>query len=242
MLAGLGYRIIVAQNGEQALNIIDKEVPDAMILDLMMPGIDGFSVLEKVRNAERTAHVPVLVLTAKHMTKDDLKFLKRNNVHQLIQKGDVNKNELLGAIASMVPVERAIMPLSRKSAGNIRGKPVVLIVEDNKDNMLTMKALLAQDFILLEATSGHEGEEKAKKHTPHCILMDISLPGKDGIEAFKAIRNHASTAHIPVIAVTASAMTTDRETILAHGFDAYVAKPIDAKQLLTCMHGILYGK
>ena len=97
-----GYNILVARHGGEALGIIAQTIPDAMILDLMMPGIDGFQVLKTLRDLEQTVNVPVLILTAKHVTKEELKFLKRNNIHQLIQKGDVNSSELLKAVSSMV--------------------------------------------------------------------------------------------------------------------------------------------
>jgi len=88
LVEGMGYRMLVAHDASEAFGIIDQVIPDAMMLDLMMPVINGFEVLEILRNAEPTAHIPVLILTAKHITKDELKFLHRNNVHQLIQKGD----------------------------------------------------------------------------------------------------------------------------------------------------------
>lgn len=237
-----GYHLLVAHHGGEALEIIAKTIPDAMILDLMMPGIDGFEVLKTIREAEPTAHIPVLILTAKHITKDELKFLKRNNVHELIQKGDVNRNDLQNAIASMVfpePVEtekiEPILPI-------ITGKPVVLVVEDNPDNMLTVKAVLADNYIVIEATDGASGIEMAKIHQPDLILMDIGLPGMDGIEAFKAIRKDLKLEHIPIIALTASAMTFDREAILASGVDAYIPKPIDEKVFFKTINEVLYGK
>jgi signal transduction histidine kinase/DNA-binding response OmpR family regulator/HAMP domain-containing protein len=235
ILAEQGYRILIAHDGSEALSSIETNLPDAIVLDLTMPGIDGFTVLKTVRDAERTAHVPVLILTAKQITKEELRFLKRNNIHQLIQKGDVNREELLDAVAAMVTVARPVRQA-------IIGKPIVLIVEDNPDNMLTMQALLAEDFTLLEATDGHAGVAIAKSRKPHLILMDIGLPEKDGVEAFKELRRNAGTANIPVIAVTASAMNNDREAILAYGFDAYIAKPIDNRQLLKCIGEVLYGK
>ena len=81
----------------------------------------------------------------------------------------------------------------------------------------------------------------AKQGLPHLILMDIALPGMDGIAAFRLIRADAHLQHIPVIALTASAMTSDREAILAHGFDAYIAKPINEKLLSATIHEVLYG-
>jgi len=237
-----GYRILVAQDGAEALAIIETTIPDAIIMDLMMPGVDGFEVLKTIRNVDKTAHIPVLILTAKHLTNEDLKFLKRNNVHQLIQKGDVNREDLLNAVVSMVTnhIEEAEKP--QRQIQTISGKPVVLVVEDNLDNMLTVKAILNDKYTVIEAIDGSEGIAMAKKHKPHLILMDIALPGMDGIEAFKAIRKNARIQHIPIIALTASAMTSDRETILAHGFDGYLVKPIEEKVFFKTIDEILFGK
>lgn len=237
-----GCAIVVARNGAEALANIDRTIPDAMILDLMMPGIDGFAVLKTIRESASTARIPVLILTAKHITKDELRSLKQNNVHQLIQKGDVNPGELQRAIAAMVLSNRRHQDAPPPKPLPITGKPVVLVVEDNADSMLTVKALLAETFVVLEASDGRQGLEIARQHEPHLILMDIGLPGMDGIETFKAIRREGVLRHIPVIALTASAMTQDRESILAHGFDAFVAKPIDEQLLFRTIDQALYGK
>ena len=235
-----GYNILVAKGGNEALGIISQNLPDALILDLMMPEVDGFKVLKTIREEETTANIPVLILTAKHITKQDLLFFKLNNVHQLIQKGDVNRLELLSSVASMLfPVEHVNLKLPIQT---INGKPSVLIVEDNPDNMITVKAILGDMFNVFEAEDGVQGVILAKKHLPNLILMDIALPGVDGIEAFKAIRNNTHLANIPIIALTAIAMISDRESILAYGFDAYLAKPIDEKELFSTINKILYGK
>jgi len=107
LVEGLGCLVHAAHDSVEAFAIIDQGIPDAMILDLMMPDVDGFKVLEILRNAESTANIPVLILTAKHITKEELKFLKRNNVHQLIQKGDVKRLELQQAVVTMLFPEKA---------------------------------------------------------------------------------------------------------------------------------------
>jgi len=207
----------------------------------MMPGIDGFEVLKQIRNAEPTAHIPVLILTAKHISKEELKFLKRNNVHQLIQKGAVSRDELIDSLTSMMAPEpnEVVKPL--RPLQNIVGKPTILVVEDNPDNMVTVKALLCDTFIVFEAVDGFMAVEMCNKHRPNLVLMDIALPGMDGIEAFKAIRADAKLQHIPVIALTASAMNSDREIILSHGFDAYISKPIEEKVFFRIINTTLYG-
>jgi signal transduction histidine kinase/CheY-like chemotaxis protein/HAMP domain-containing protein len=237
-----GYNILVADGGSEALDIISKAIPDAIILDLMMPGVDGFEVLKNLREAESTASVPVLILTAKHITKDDLKLLKRSNVHQLIQKGDVNRVEMLNSVASMLFTEKEESVNQISPVQAIDGKPTVLIVEDNADNMITVKALIGDNFEIFEAVDGVQGVITAKECIPNLILMDIALPGVDGIEAFKTIRSNGKLSHIPIIALTASAMNSDRETILAYGFDAYLAKPIDEKVFFNTINEVLYGK
>ncbi len=97
-----GYTVEVARNGGEALQMIEKKVPDAVILDLMMPEMDGFEVLRRVRGAERTSRLPVLILTAKYLSKEELSFLKHNNVQQLIRKGNISKEDLLNAISDLV--------------------------------------------------------------------------------------------------------------------------------------------
>jgi len=238
-----GYKVITAQNGHEALDVISKIIPDTMILDLMMPGIDGFEVLRTIREAEQTSHIPVLILTAKHITKEDLNFLKRNNVHQLIQKGDVNRDELIKTIAHLTTDEPEANPEKPSvSRPKIKGKPNILIVEDNVDNMITVKAILNNKYNIVEAVNGIEGVKMAAKHKPDLILMDIALPEIDGIKAFQTIRGNGKLEHIPIIALTASAMTSDRETILAYGFDSYIVKPIDEKEFFSTINEVLYGK
>lgn len=224
-----GYSIMVAHNGSEALEQIASKIPDAMILDLMMPDVDGFDVLRHIRSEEKTDHLPVIILTAKYVTKNELSFLKNNGIIQLIQKGDINKEKLLEAIAQMMfpEIAEVVAPDKNPRRITILGKPVVLVVEDNPDNMLTIKALLDEKFTIIEAEDGRIGIELAYLHQPHLILMDIALPGLNGIEALTALRKEKKLAHIPVIAVSASAMRGDREDFIAFGFDGYISKPID---------------
>jgi CheY-like chemotaxis protein len=225
-----GYRVQVARNGKEALAQIEQTLPAAMILDLMMPEVDGFHVLKAIRSAERTAHLPVLILTAKFVSTQELSFLTENNIHQLIQKGDINKTGLLAAVARMVAPRHEVPPsLCRRPARS--SKLVVLVVEDNPDNLRTARALLEESYHVIEAHDGRAGVEQARRHQPDLILMDIAMPVLDGIKALREIRQDEILRHIPVIAVTASAMKGDRGTILAHGFDGYISKPIDAELL-----------
>jgi len=110
---------------------------------------------------------------------------------------------------------------------------VVLIIEDNDKNMkLARDVLRAKGYDTLEAVTGEEGVKLALEKKPDLVLMDIQLPGINGIEAFRQIRGDATTRGIPVIALTASVTPTDRSAITAAGFDAFLGKPINLKEFL----------
>jgi CheY-like chemotaxis protein/anti-sigma regulatory factor (Ser/Thr protein kinase) len=241
-----GFNVKIAHNGQEALHQIQNEIPDGIILDLMMPEMDGFSLLKLIRDNEITTNIPVLIVTAKHITKDEMSFLKKNNIFQFIQKGDVNHEEFIQAVSGMVSIQKNII---KEKVNPQFVKPIhpsdkrckILIVEDNPDNMLTVKVLLQDNYDLIEAYDGKEGVELALLHIPDLILMDISLPVLDGIQAFKQIRKHPSLEHIPIIALTASALTEDREKILAEGFDHFLPKPIEEQTFYTTIKEVLYG-
>jgi signal transduction histidine kinase/CheY-like chemotaxis protein/HAMP domain-containing protein len=231
ILTEQGFTLHVARTGTDAVEKIRLFKPHAIILDLMMPETDGFQVLKMIRETPQMAHVPVLILTAKQITKSELSFLKGNHIHQLIQKGDIGKAELLSAVDSMVnppTAETEVKPVvpGREVAPG-RSKPLILIVEDNPDNMRTTRALLQEDYDILEAIDGEEGVRLALSCKPDLILMDMALPGMDGFQAFDQIRDSEEHRHIPIVALTASAMKGSREQILEYGFDDYVSKPIE---------------
>jgi two-component system cell cycle response regulator DivK len=108
---------------------------------------------------------------------------------------------------------------------------LILIVEDNEKNLkLARDVLQFRGFRTLEASTAEQGIALAIEHHPDLVLMDYQLPGLNGVEALERLRGQAATAHIPVVALTASAMREDRERFLAAGFDGYLTKPIDVRE------------
>jgi CheY-like chemotaxis protein len=111
-------------------------------------------------------------------------------------------------------------------------KAKILIVEENENNRLLMKAVLSYyGYEVIEAADGEQGVRAARETLPDLIFMDIQLPVMDGITAVKILKQDPSTQRIKTVAVTAYAMKGDRETFLAAGFDGYISKPIDTRQL-----------
>jgi two-component system, cell cycle response regulator DivK len=110
-------------------------------------------------------------------------------------------------------------------------RAVVLIIEDNERNRKLARDILNHaGFETLEAGTAEDGLALAAERSPGIVLMDVQLPGIDGVQALQRLRSHPATAGIPVIAVTAFAMKADRERFLAAGFDHYVAKPLDIRE------------
>jgi CheY-like chemotaxis protein len=117
---------------------------------------------------------------------------------------------------------------------------LILIVEDNdKNRKLVRDALQFKGYQTIEAETGEEGVTLARERRPALVLMDIQLPGINGIEALRQLRADPATQGIPVIAVTASVMAQDRQNIMAAGFDAYQGKPISVREFLETVRKML---
>ena len=228
-----GYIVDLANNGKEALDYVKHTIPHGIILDLMMPEIDGFEVLEEIRSTERTKRIPVLVLTAKDLTRKDKARLSTNNIQQLIIKGDVDIEGLLFKVKLMLGDEPVSIKKSKKKGTKThKGLPRVLVVEDNPDNMTTIKAILKGKFKISEAMDGKEGLKMAQSQLHDLILLDMSLPKMGGEAIIKVLKRSDKTDLIPTIAVTAQAMKGDKEKFLKAGCDGYVSKPIDHEKLL----------
>jgi CheY-like chemotaxis protein len=117
---------------------------------------------------------------------------------------------------------------------------LILIIEDNEKNRkLARDVLQVKGFRTIESETAEEGLELARNQSPALILMDIQLPGMDGITAMKQLKAESNTRNIPIIAITASAMTNNRTAMLAEGFDGYQTKPIGLKDFLSEVQRVL---
>ena len=251
ILEELHYRVVVAGDGQQALDYLSSRIPDAVILDLMIPVIDGFGVLERIRGDAGTSRVPVLVLTAKELSLEDRRRLFRENIQQLVRKGSIDRNELFSSIRNLL--EKSIETAREDSRNDQEGKarpdsasderdgispasdsrdPVILVVEDHPDNLVVISGVLDEfGYRYVSARDGREAMEKAREDTPSLILMDIQLPGMSGLEVAAKMKEMHGIKNVPIVALTAKAMRGDRERILSAGCDDYLAKPFDPAEL-----------
>ncbi len=239
-----GFSVHLALGGQEAMQYMEHQIPDGIILDLMMPGIDGFRVLELLRARKESHHTPVLILTAKDLTKKDLSRLSANNIHQVVQKGDIDIQGLLSEVHKMLgqtsdetdtqaerTKQQAAQDTQQLSLQDAQDEPQLLIIENNPDNLITIKAILKDKYTIIDAYDGNAGLKLVYNSKPKLILLDMSLPKLDGESIVKILKADKETKGIPIIAVTAQAMKGDKEKFLAVGCDGYVSKPIDRKIL-----------
>ena len=119
---------------------------------------------------------------------------------------------------------------------------LILIVEDNEKNLkLVRDVLQVKGYETIEAGTAEDGIRLARERRPDLVLMDIELPGMNGVDALHVLRGDPATAGIPVAAVTASVMPGDRSKIMAAGFDEYIGKPIELKSFLASVQSLLAG-
>jgi signal transduction histidine kinase/CheY-like chemotaxis protein len=248
-----GFKVAIARGGEEALHYVQEVIPHGIILDLMMPEIDGFEVLKRIREDERTRSVPVLILTAKDLSQQEIDQLKYNKIHQLLFKGAIDRKELIEKINSMF-TKKFYKDKLQLSEGKMKNEPLtpekgndkrnmetnstntykrkILIAEDNRDNLLTMRAILKDSYTILEAVDGEEVIDIISKDRPDLILLDVGLPKIDGFQIISRLKESTENRSIPIIAVTARAISGEREKILGRGCDDYISKPITRTELI----------
>ncbi|AKG20112.1 GAF domain-containing protein [Calothrix sp. 336/3] len=143
-------------------------------------------------------------------------------------------------ISSSNSLSHSTAEVTNNITETIMNSPLILMAEDNEANIITVSSYLtAKGYRLILANNGQEAVDLANSQQPDLILMDIQMPGMDGLEAIKHIRSNPDTINIPIIALTALAMAGDREKCLEAGANDYLTKPVKLKQLANTIQGFL---
>ena len=232
MLEPEGHAVMEAENGRAALARLRERPPSVVLLDLMMPEMDGFEFVAEFRRHEAWRTIPVVVVTAKDLTADDRARLN-GYVQKILQKGAHSRERAAGGGARARGDQRR-PPEARGPDAKI------LLVEDNEMNRdMLSRRLVRRGYEVVIAVDGEQGVAMARSEAPALILMDMSLPGLDGWEATRQLKAAPETRGIPVIALTAHAMSGDREKALAAGCDDFDTKPVDLARLLEKIEALL---
>ncbi len=242
----LGYDdidVIVAATGAEALQLVEREAFDCVVLDLRLPDMTGFDILERLRDIPKVADLPVVVFTGKELSPEEdarLHTLARSVVVKGVESPERLLDEtalFLHRVVADLPVEKQRM-LDRlhRSDEALVGKKV-LVVDDDMRNIFALSSVLERrGMVVLTAGTGREAISMLES-TPDMaiVLMDIMMPEMDGYATMQVIRQNASFRRLPIIALTAKAMKGDREKCLEAGASEYLAKPVNTEQLLSAL-------
>jgi CheY-like chemotaxis protein/signal transduction histidine kinase len=242
----LGYDdidIAVVDTGEEALAALHEESFDCVVLDLRLPDMSGFEVLERLRDDTSVGDVPVVVFTGKELSPDEdarLHTLARSVVVKGVESPERLLDEtalFLHRVVVDLPLEKQQM-LDRlhRSDDALFGRKV-LVVDDDVRNIFALSSVLERrGMTVLTAGTGREAIATLDSTSDLAIvLMDIMMPEMDGYETMQVIRQNPAFQRLPIIALTAKAMKGDREKCLEAGASDYLAKPVNTEQLLSAL-------
>jgi CheY-like chemotaxis protein len=235
--------VTVASTGAEALDAVSNESFDCVVLDLRLPDMSGFEVLERLRDTPSMSDLPVIVFTGRELSAEEdahLHTLARSVVVKGVESPERLLDEtalFLHRVVADLPVEKQKM-LDRlhRSDDALVGKKV-LVVDDDVRNIFALSSVLERrGMTVLTAGTGRQAIAMLEA-TPDVaiVLMDIMMPEMDGYETMQVIRQKSSLRRLPIIALTAKAMKGDREKCLEAGASEYLAKPVNTDQLLSAL-------
>jgi CheY-like chemotaxis protein/signal transduction histidine kinase/HAMP domain-containing protein len=234
--------------GQEALDALGRQTFHCMVLDLMLPDMSGFQLIERIKEYPTLKDLPIIIYSGKELSKQEETELRR--VAEAIVIKDVRSPERLldeTAIflhrveANLPKAKQRVLQQLRKVDETLTGRRV-LIVDDDIRNIFALTSVFDRWGIQsVYAENGKDGIAMLKNNPEiEAVLMDVMMPEMDGYETMREIRKLAKFKKLPIIAVTAKAMKGDREKCIEAGASDYVAKPVDTDQLLSLLRVWLY--
>jgi HAMP domain-containing protein/CheY-like chemotaxis protein/signal transduction histidine kinase len=235
--------VIVAATGSEALQLVEKDVFDCAVLDLRLPDMSGFDILERMRDIPGARDLPVVVFTGKELSPDEdarLHTLARSVVVKGVESPERLLDEtalfLHRVVADLPQEKQRMLDRLHRSDEALLGRKV-LVVDDDMRNIFALSSVLERrGMAVLTAGTGREAISILESTSDIAIvLMDIMMPEMDGYATMQVIRQNPSFRRLPIIALTAKAMKGDREKCLEAGASEYLAKPVNTEQLLSAL-------
>jgi HAMP domain-containing protein/CheY-like chemotaxis protein/signal transduction histidine kinase len=235
--------IVNAGTGKEALDLLREEQCDCVVLDLRLPDMSGFEVLERMRADTGLADVPVVVFTGRELTVDEdtqLHTMARSIVVKGVESPERLLNEtalfLHRVITDLPPEKQQMLERLNSSDEDLLGRTALLVDDDPRNIFALSSALERRGMKVLTASTGAEAIQIIEE-TPSLaiVLMDIMMPEMDGYQTIEKIRQTGAYRRLPIIALTAKAMKGDREKCLQAGASDYLAKPVNTEQLLSAL-------
>jgi len=240
--------MVAVSTGQEALDTMKSGAVDCVVLDLRLPDMTGFELLDLVEAEPALADVPVVVFTGKDLSADEeqrLKLAAKSIILKDVQSPERLLDEtalfLHRVVTDLPPAKQQMLERLHGSKEALRGRKV-LVVDDDARNIFALTSLLENhEMEVVSATNGRQAIDLIQR-TPDIdvVLMDIMMPDMDGYETMREIRSEARFRTLPILALTAKAMKGDREKCLDAGASDYIAKPVNTDQLLSLMRVWLF--
>jgi CheY-like chemotaxis protein/CHASE3 domain sensor protein len=245
LLASDNVEIVTAENAGAALDLLRKRTFDCMVLDLNLPDLSGYELLERMGELDDVGFPPVIVYTGRSLTRDEEQRLRRFS-RSIIIKDARSPERLLDEVtlflhqveAELPPDRQRMLRAARDREAAFEGRRI-LVVEDDVRNIFALSKVLEPRGATIDiARNGREALDRLEgthgtENAPDLVLMDIMMPEMDGLTAMREIRKRDEWKRLPIIALTAKAMRDDQEKCLQAGANDYLAKPLDVERLLS---------
>ena len=240
------FIIFEAENAEQGIDLAEKIIPDLILMDIQLPGMDGLTATGLIKQKSSLSHIPVIALTSRAMQGDE-KMALDAGCNGYISK-PIDTRQFLNTLAKYLPMnqnnnanqnnheDKAI----QADAASI-DKAKILIVDDEPMNVKLMRLILlsAEKYEVLEACDGNSAIKKVNEAKIDLILLDVMMPDLNGYEVIKILKNNPQTKSIPIILVTALSGQNDRMQGFNVGADEFISKPVNKIELLARIQSLL---
>jgi hypothetical protein len=243
LLSHEDIEIASAETGTEALAQLKRDRVDCVVLDLKLPDMSGFEVLETIRDDAELRDIPVVVFTGRELSADEDATL-HTMARSVVVKGVESPERLLDetalflhrVVADLPPAKQRMLERLHSSDEDLLRRTVLLVDDDARNIFALSSVLERRGMEVLTATTGSEAiAVLSSREDVAIVLMDIMMPGMDGYETIQEIRSKPAFRRLPILALTAKAMKGDREKCLEAGASDYLAKPVNVDQLLSAL-------
>ena len=244
IIRAAGHEALAAMDGQAGIDTARAERPDAILVDLLLPRVDGWTVTKTLREEEWAKTIPIVAVSALAMQQDRQRAIDAGCDDFLSKPyAPAELRAILNRFLPMTPPKAVSTPKASTVVATGERLGTVLVVDDEPMNVeLLGRRLEALNATALKASSGDEALAICDRESPDLILLDVMMPGMDGYEVCRKLKSNERTAQIPVIFVTAR----DRAEDLAKGFAAggvdYVPKPFEPVELAARVRSAIYTK